>query len=264
MAHRDQKQDMILTVDVGNTQIEVGIFEDQKLKKSWRMATGIDRTEDEYMVLIQHFLSLDGISIRNVTGVAISSVVPNITFIFEKMCNKYLGIMPIIVDHKLKLGIKIRYSDPSTVGADRICNAVAAYQKFNNAVVIIDFGTATTFDIINSKAEYLGGIIAPGIETTAWALYQRAAKLPKISLEFPQHVIGKTTMESMQSGIMLGSVKMIDGLVEEIIDELGEKPNIISTGGLSRLIQPRTKYIESYYPHLVLEGLYKIYNLNKN
>ena len=164
----------------------------------------------------------------------------------------------------MKLGINIRYSDPSTVGADRICNAVAAYQKFNNAVIIIDFGTATTFDIINSKAEYLGGIIAPGIETTAWALYQRAAKLPKISLEFPQHVIGKSTMESMQSGIMLGSVKIVDGLVEEIIDELGEKPNIISTGGLSRLIQPRTKYIESYYPHLVLEGLYEIYNLNKN
>jgi type III pantothenate kinase len=131
-------------------------------------------------------------------------------------------------------------------------------------VVIIDFGTATTFDIINKKGEYLGGIIAPGIETTAWALYQRAAKLPKIPLEFPEKVIGRSTMESMQSGIMLGSVKIIDGLVEEIINEMGVRPKVIATGGLSKLIQPKTKFIESYHPHLVLEGLYEIYKQNLN
>jgi type III pantothenate kinase len=264
MANQREKQNLILTVDVGNTQIEVGVFARDKLRKSWRMATGIDRTEDEYMVLIQHFLALDGISLKMIGGVAVSSVVPNITFIFDKMCHKYLGIVPIIVDHKLKLGITIKYSDPSTVGADRICNAVAAYQKFHDAVVIIDFGTATTFDIINKKGEYLGGIIAPGIETTAWALYQRAAKLPKIPLEFPEKVIGRSTMESMQSGIMLGSVKIIDGLVEEIINEMGVRPKVIATGGLSKLIQPKTKFIESYHPHLVLEGLYEIYKQNLN
>ena len=158
--------------------------------------------------------------------------------------------------------MKILYSDPASVGADRLCNAVAAFQKYNQAVIVIDFGTATTFDIVNNKAEYLGGIISPGVETTAWALYQRAAKLPKISLEFPKRVIGRSTDESMQSGILSGTVKMIDGLVEDIMKELKDDPQVIATGGLAKLIQPRTKYIKQFFPHLVLEGLYQIFNMN--
>ncbi len=253
---------MILTVDVGNTQIEMGIFEDGQLKKSWRIATGINRTEDEYMVFIQHFFSMANLDMSKLDGIGLSSVVPNITAIFQKMCIKYLEKEPLIVDHTLRLGIKVLYSDPAAVGADRLCNAVAAYQKYRQAVVIIDFGTATTFDVVNGRGEYLGGIISPGVETTAWALHRRAAKLPKISLDFPPGAIGRTTEHSMQAGIMLGTVKMIDGLLKDVMDELGEKPHVIATGGLARLIQPKTCYIEDYFPHLVLEGLHQIYLMN--
>jgi type III pantothenate kinase len=253
---------MILTIDIGNTQIEVGIFRDDVLKYSWRISSNTDRTEDEYMVYITHFLHSADIQFADISGVGLASVVPNKTFIFEKICEKYLKVKPVIVNHKIKLGIRILYSDPSMVGADRICNAVAAYRLYRQAVVVVDLGTATTFDVVNGKGEYLGGIISPGIETTAWALYQRAAKLPKIALDFPPQVIGRSTEHSMQSGIMLGMIKIVDGLLEDVIEELGEKPRIIATGGLARLIQPRTRYIESFHPHLVLEGLYQIYQLN--
>lgn len=253
---------MILAIDIGNTQIEIGVFRQYQLFKSWRLASNPERTEDEYMNFLDYFFMSSHLKFSDLHGVALASVVPNKTFIFEKMCDKYLQIKPLIIHHQLNLGIKIRYADPSTVGADRICNAVAAFQKYHQAVVVVDLGTATTFDVVNSKAEYLGGIISPGIETTAWALYQRAAKLPKISLEFPEKVIGRTTEQSMQSGIMLGTVKIVDGLVEEIIKELGEKARVIATGGLGRIIQPRTRYIEDYFPHLVLEGLIQIYHLN--
>lgn len=255
---------MILTIDIGNTQIELGIFRAGELLKSWRISSNTDRTEDEYMVYINHFLNSSSISPGGIQGVCLASVVPNKTFIFEKLCEKYLNIPPIIVSPELELGIKIHYDDPSMVGADRICNAVAAYEKYRRAVVIVDLGTATTLDVVNGKAEYLGGIISPGIETTAWALYQRAAKLPKIALDFPPRVIGRTTEHSMQAGIMLGTVKIVDGLIEDIIQELGEKPRVISTGGLARRIQPRTRYIEDYLPHLVLEGLYLIYQKNNS
>ena len=253
---------MILTVDVGNTQIEIGIFRQDELLKSWRISTGIDRTEDEYMTFFHHFLVMEGISYKEINGIALSSVVPNQTFIFEKMFRKYFKIKALIVDHTVNLGIKILYSNPAAVGADRLCNAVAAYQRYKQSVIIIDFGTATTFDVVNSSAEYLGGIIAPGLETTAWALYQRAVKLPKISLEFPPHTIGRSTEQSMQSGIMLGAVRMIDGLLNDIVRELGEKPKVIATGGLARLVQPKTKMIEAYFPHLVLEGLNMIIKMN--
>ncbi len=253
---------MILTIDIGNTQIEIGVFRDDKLFRSWRISSNADRTEDEYMVYITHFLNHEGILFNDIRGVGLASVVPNKTFIFEKICEKYLEITPVIVSHELNLGIKILYTDPSTVGADRICTAVAAYQKYRQAVVVVDLGTATTFDVVNGKGEYLGGIISPGIETTAWALYERAAKLPKIALDFPPQVIGRTTEHSMQAGIMIGTIKIVDGLLEDIIQELGEKPRIIATGGLARLIQPKTRYIEAFYPHLVLEGLYRIYQMN--
>jgi type III pantothenate kinase len=253
---------MILTIDVGNTQIELGVFRNKQLFKSWRLSSGTDRTEDEYMNYLDYFFRISKVRLPDLQGVGLASVVPNKTFIFEKMCDKYLGIKPVVVSHELKLGLKILYSDPAQVGADRICNAVASYQRYHQAVVVVDLGTATTFDVVNGKAEYLGGIISPGIETTAWALYQRAAKLPKISLDFPEQVIGKTTEQSMQSGLMLGTIKIVDGLLEEIISELGEKPRIIATGGLGRIIQPRTRYIEDYFPHLVLEGLYQIYQMN--
>lgn len=254
---------MLLAVDIGNSQIELGIFKKNILLKSWRIATGIDRTEDEFMVYIHHFLTSENISPKDLEGAVLSSVVPNLIFVFEKICIKYLNLSPIIVDYTKNLGLKIKYKNPEAVGADRLCNAVAAYQRYKTAVVVVDFGTATTLDVVNSSAEYLGGIISPGIETTAWALHQRAAKLPRISLEFPDQHIGRDTEMSMQSGILFGAVKMIDGMLEAVRDELNEKPHVIATGGLASLIQPKTKYIEAFFPHLVLEGLNKIYELNK-
>jgi len=255
---------MILTIDIGNTQIEIGVFKSDELIRSWRISSVIDRTEDEYFVFIEKFLNQIQTGITDVKGVGLASVVPNKTFIYEKMCKKYLNIQPLIVDHSINLGIEVKYADPASVGADRLCNSVAAFHKYKQAVVVVDLGTATTFDVVNSKGHYLGGIISPGIETTAWALYQRAAKLPKISLEFPDHFIGTTTEKSMQSGILYGTVKIVDGLLEEIITELGETPKIIATGGLGKLIQPRTHRIEEYLPHLVLEGLYLIYLMNQH
>ncbi len=255
---------MVLTVDVGNTHTELGVFLNDRLKRSWRIATGVDRTEDEVLVFLHHFLGMEGIRFSELDGVALSSVVPNMTFVFTKLCQKYLNEAPLVVDHTVKLGgISIRYENPAAVGADRLCNVVAAYERYRQAVVVVDFGTATTFDVLNSRGEYLGGIIAPGVETTAWALYQRAAKLPKIPLEVPERTIGRNTTESMQVGILKGTIRMIDGLLEEIMEELGEKPRVVSTGGLARLIQPRTRYIEEFVPHLVLDGLYRIFLLNR-
>ncbi len=254
---------MLFILDIGNTHIEMGIARNDQLVKSWRVATGLDRTEDEFMVFLEHFLARERVSVREIEEVAISSVVPDMTFIFQKMCEKYLNVEPFLVDHTAKLGIQIRYKNPEAVGADRLCNAVAGYQKSAQAVIIIDFGTATTFDVVNSQGDYLGGIIAPGIETTAWALSHRAAKLPKINLEFPPAVIGRETHHSMQSGIMFGTIKMIEGMVSEIEKELAEPVKVIATGGLTRLIKTKTKAIEAYYPHLVLEGLVAIHKMNR-
>jgi type III pantothenate kinase len=251
-------------MDIGNTQIEVGIYQSDKLLKSWRIASDVKRTEDEYMVSLNFFLKQLEITPRDIRGIGLASVVPNMTAIFEKLCQKYFDIQPLLVDHTLNLGIKILYADPSMVGADRICNSVAAFMRYKQAVIVVDFGTATTFDIVNSAGEYLGGVISPGIETTAWALYQRAAKLPKISLHFPDRLIGNNTEESMQIGIMHGTIRMIEGLLQDIIAELGEKPKIIATGGLGRLIQPKTRLIEDFFPNLVLEGLYQIFLMNQS
>jgi type III pantothenate kinase len=254
---------MILLIDIGNTQIEIGINRSDKLVNSWRISSDIKRTEDEYMILLHFFLKQLGIDPKDITGIVLASVVPNQTAIFEKLCQKYFNSPPLLVDHTIKLGINILYSDPSMVGADRLCNTVAAYRKYHQSVIVVDFGTATTFDVVNGKGDYLGGVISPGTETTAWALYQRAAKLPKISLQFPDNFIGKNTEQSMQIGIMHGTIKLVDGILTDIITELGEKPKIISTGGLGRLIQPKTEMIKAYFPHLVLEGLYEIYKMNE-
>lgn len=254
---------MILALDIGNTHIEIGLYQGEKYLDSWRIATGVHRTEDEMMTYIHHFLSLKGLTTGSIKDLAISSVVPTITLIFEKLSNKYFEIEPLIVDHKLNLGITIDYHPPYSVGADRLCNAVAVYDKYGGPAIVVDIGTATTFDVVSERGVYLGGIIAPGLETAAWGLHARASKLPTVALEFPPTIIGKTTESSMQTGVMLGSVKMIDGLIELIREELQSEATVIATGGLSRVIAHRSQYIKHVEKHLVLDGLIKIYSRNR-
>ncbi|MCK6623149.1 MAG: type III pantothenate kinase [Calditrichaceae bacterium] len=255
---------MILALDIGNTHIEVGLYREGQYLDSWRIATGVHRTEDELMVYIQHFLNLKELNRRSIRDLAIASVVPNITRIFEKLSHKYFKKNPLVVDNTLDLGIEVDYEPPYSVGADRLCNAVAAFTKFGGPAVIVDMGTATTFDVVTAEGIYRGGVIAPGLETAAWGLHERASKLPSIALEFPPSVIGRTTEQSMQSGVMLGTVKMIDGLIEMIGEELSAPPVVVATGGLSRLIAPKSRYIQHVENHLVLDGLIQIYLRNRS
>ncbi|MCB0274223.1 MAG: type III pantothenate kinase, partial [Calditrichaeota bacterium] len=194
---------------------------------------------------------------------AISSVVPNITQIFIRMSEKYFGRLPFVVENDLDLGIRIDYQPKTSVGADRICNAVAVLESYGGPAVVVDFGTATTFDVVSEDSVYLGGIIAPGLETASWGLHERASKLPKVSFDFPASVIGKSTDQSLQAGLMLGTVSMIDGLIDMIAGELNQKPVVVATGGLSNMIAPRSRWISHVEKQLVLLGLMSIYRRNR-
>jgi type III pantothenate kinase len=250
---------MLLAIDIGNTQIAAGLFKGQKLIAHWRLSSTRERTEDETWILMQSICLAHGYELQEAKGVAISSVVPDMTQTFEKMATKYLSTEPLNVRHDLDLGIKILYDNPANVGADRLCNAVGGFKKYGGPLIIVDLGTATTFDVISRKAEYLGGVIAPGIETSAMVLHQRAAKLPRVELRFPDKVIGRSTESSMQSGLMFGAVEMIDGFVRRINEELGEKATTIATGGLARLILNRLASVDAIESFLTLEGLLIIY-----
>ena len=254
----------ILAIDVGNTHIEVGLYTNEEHITSWRIATGVHRTEDEMVTFLSYFLSQKNIKLTDVDDMIISSVVPNVTQIFQKMCQSFFKEDPLVVNNTIKTGIKIDYNPPSGVGADRICNAVAAYEKYGGPTIVVDFGTATTLDVVNENGVYLGGAIAPGLEMTALSLYERTAKLPKISLEYPETIIGKTTEHSMQAGIMFGTIKMVDGLIDLIKKEINGNVKVVATGGLANHILSKSQYIEHYEPNLVLEGLIKIYFRNRN
>lgn len=255
---------IILAIDVGNTHIEVGLYNNKKYITSWRIATGVHRTEDEMITFLDYFLSQKKLKLDDVDDMIISSVVPNVTQIFQKLCRNYFNKEVFVVEYTLDTGLKIDYNPPSSVGADRICNAVAAYEKFGGPTIIVDFGTATTLDIIDSKGTYLGGAIAPGLEMTALSLYERTAKLPKISLEYPETIIGKTTEHSMQAGIMYGTIKMVDGLIELMKKEIKGNVKVIATGGLANHILSKSQQIQQVETNLVLEGLIKIYFRNSS
>ncbi len=256
-------KEVILAIDIGNTHIEIGVFNNDTFIDSWRIATGVHRTEDEAMAYIDHFLSLKSMTPDDVSGLVIASVVPNVTQIFCRLSAKYFSKKPLIINCGLALGLRIDYQPPSSVGADRLCNAVAAFEKYGGPCIIVDVGTATTFDVISAEGVYLGGIIAPGLETAGYSLYQRASKLPTISYEFPDTVIGKTTEQSMQSGIMWGTISFIDGLIDRVTKELMIKPVVIATGGQSNILAPNSRFIKHVEPHLVLEGMIKIYRRNQ-
>lgn len=253
----------LLAIDIGNTHTEIGLYRQRELCTSWRVTTALSRTEDELMAYLHYFLLSSQLTPQQIDDLAISSVVPSLTSHFVRLTEKYFRNHPFIVDHTVELGLEVVYEPPSAVGADRLCNAVAAFEKYGGPAVVVDLGTATTLDVIDAKGRYLGGAIAPGLETSAWGLHERASKLPSISLEYPRHTIGRTTEESMQSGIVLGTVKMIDGLIEEIEKELKQPPRVVATGGLAGVVAKRSRYIQMVEPNLVLEGLMRIYFKNR-
>ncbi|MGB9813958.1 MAG: type III pantothenate kinase [Thermovenabulum sp.] len=255
---------MLLTVDIGNTNIVLGVFIKEKLIEHFRISTDREKTEDEYGIMVISLLREFDINVRGFDGAVISSVVPPLTPIFEKMCEKYLNVVPLIVGPGIKTGINIKYENPREVGADRIVNAVAAYHKYKGPVIVVDFGTATTFDAISENFDYLGGAIAPGIGISAEALFQRTAKLHRIEIIKPERVIGRNTTSSIQAGVFYGYAGLVDHIVERMKEEMGaEGVKVIATGGLAPLIASETKTIDLVDSMLTLEGLRIIYEKNR-
>ncbi|NLL06109.1 MAG: type III pantothenate kinase [Clostridiaceae bacterium] len=255
---------MIVVMDVGNTNIVFGVYEGEKLLNYWRMTTDKDKTSDEFGMFLINIFNHEKIDVGNIEAVVIASVVPPIMYSLERAIKKYLKLDPIVVGPGVKTGINIKYENPREVGADRIVNAVAALELYKGPVIIVDFGTATTFCAVTSNGEYLGGVICPGIKISAEALFQKAAKLPRIELAKPDTVIGRNTVSSMQSGIVYGYVGKVDYIVKRIKKEMKEDNiKVIATGGLARMIASESETIDEINGLLSLDGLRIIYDKNK-
>lgn len=254
---------MIFVVDVGNTNIVLGVYRGQELLHHWRLSTNRSTTVDEYGVMILNLFQHADIEIDEVEGVIISSVVPPLMITLEQLCAKYLKRTPLIVGPGIKTGLNIRYENPREVGADRICNAVAGIELYGPPLIIVDFGTATTFDFIDASAQYLGGAIAPGIGISTEALYQRAAKLPRIELTKPKSTVGRNPVSSMQAGIIYGFAAQVDGIVQRMHEEFQIKTKVIATGGLAEMIASESRVIDEVNSLLTLQGLLMIYEKNQ-
>jgi len=253
---------MILAVDIGNTQTVLGLFDSGELGGHWRISTDPTLTADELRLRISGLLSLDGIAWSSIEAVVVSSVVPALTSAYEELAERATGRLPMVVGPGVKTGMPIRYDNPHEVGADRIVNGVAAVALLGGPVIVVDFGTATTLDVIDAEGAYLGGAIAPGVETSAEALFSRAARLAKVDLEPPTKVIGTNTRASVQAGLLLGEAAMVDGLVRRIWDELGTECPVIATGGLAERMAPLCDSIGHVDADLTLKGLIAIYERN--
>ncbi len=256
-------KNMLLAVDIGNTETTIGAFDGEELRASWRMVTAIHHTADEYASLLINLLGNQGLSVTDIKEVSLCSVVPPLTATFEEMFRRYFGISPLVVAAGVKTGVRICMDNPREVGADRIVDAVAAHHLYGGPVIVVDLGTATTFDTVSQKGDYLGGAIAPGMATATEALFHQAAMLPRVELVRPSHAIGTNTTDAMKSGIIFGYVALVEGMVARIQRELGQKARVVATGGLAGLIAKETKVIDAVNPDLTLIGLRLIYQMNR-
>jgi type III pantothenate kinase len=258
---------MLLAIDIGNTNIVLGVFDGTTLRHSWRLTTARDRTSDELGLMVTQLLDRDGLVLSSIDGVVMASVVPPLTATMTEMCRRYLGRVPLNLEPGIETGMPILYEHPAEVGADRIVNGIAAYEAYGRQrqlpLIVVDFGTATTFDAISAAGEYLGGVICPGIQISADALFQRAAKLPRIDVRKPPNVIGRTTVTSMQSGLFFGYVGMVEGLVHRLREALGGAAYCVATGGLADVISPETDVVDVVDRDLTMQGLRLLWERNQ-
>ena len=255
---------MLLTIDIGNTNITLGLYEGEKLGPRWRLATDHERMPDEYGLQLLGLLAHAEYTASDLTGICLASVVPPLTGRMVEACHRYSGLEPLVLDTGVKTGVRIHYEDPRAVGADRIADAAAVQHLYGGPACVVDFGTATTFDAINAKGEYLGGAIAPGIGIAAEALVMRTAKLPRVDLQRPPSAIGRNTPHAMQSGLLFGYVGLVEGMVNRFRKELGTNMKVIATGGLAEIVAHETGVLEIIAPWLTLDGLRIIWEMNQS
>jgi len=253
---------MLLAIDIGNTNITLGLYQADEMKAAWRLATAHERMPDEFGLQMLGLLQHVDCKPEDVGGVVMASVVPPLTGTFQKACVEYIGQTALVIDAGVKTGVHIRYEDPKAVGADRVVDAAAVQHLYGGPACVVDFGTATTFDAISAEGDYLGGAIAPGIGIAAEALFQRTAKLPRVDLSRPPAAIGRNTVHAMQSGLLYGYVGLVEGMVERFRTELGPEMKVIGTGGLTEIIAAETNVIQIVAPWLTLDGLRLIWDMN--
>src|SRR6267378_4215928 len=269
---------MLLVIDIGNTNTVLGVFERvahrpgedvtteaaryERLVANWRVGSHLNRTVDEYGVIFRNLFSMDNLEVSAVHGIVISSVVPPLDAVLRQVCERYFNSKPLFIEPGIKTGMPVHYDNPAEVGADRIVNAVAAFEKYGGPCVIVDFGTARTFDCVSAKGEYLGGVISPGLGISADALFERTARLPRVEIRKPERVIGSTTVGSLQSGLYYGYLGLVDGILDRLRDEMGEETKCIATGGLGSMIGTGSKYIKNVDDSLTLDGLRIIWERN--
>ncbi|HEX78703.1 MAG TPA: type III pantothenate kinase [Dehalococcoidia bacterium] len=258
------KGNLLLTIDIGNTETTIGVFDGEDLKATWYTATVIHRTADEYAILLTSLLNNRNIKASDIKEVSLCSVVPPVTSIYEDMFKSNFDVSLLVVAAGIKTGVRICMDNPKEVGADRIVDAVAAHRLYGGPVIIVDFGTATTFDTVSARGDYLGGAIAPGMITAAEAMSQETAMLPRIEMARPGRVIGTNTIDAMKSGIVFGYVAMVEGMVARIQRELGVRTKVVATGGYAGLIAGETKVIDEVKPDLTLIGLRLVYQMNRD